>query len=300
MLDYTGLAAVAAIIEEGSFERAASRLHLTPSAVSHRVKSLEQRLGTPLIIRGTPCLPTEAGRHLRRHMERVRLLEAGLEADYPALFKTSHQAPPARARIVINADSLATWCMPALARFSEQTGCLLDIVLEDQHVSMDWLTRGEVDAAITATDTEATGCQVHPLGILRYHATASPAFMAKQFPGGIVDAERLATAPTLTFNRKDTLQQRWMQTQTGHQNLSPPTHWLPSSTAFVEAALLGMGWGMNPEHLVQDHLASGALVELRPNSPTDVPLYWQVNRSAASQLKPLTRCLQDAAAQSLR
>lgn len=299
MLDYNGLEAVAAVIEEGSFERAASRLHLTPSAVSHRVKSLEQRLGTPLIIRGSPCQPTEAGRHLRRHVERVHLLEAGLQTDYPGLFQHGSRTPPARARIVINADSLATWCLPALARFTEQTGCLLDLVLEDQEVSMGWLTRGEVDAAITSVGIEATGCHVHPLGTLRYHATASPAFMARHFPDGIIDAERLAQAPALTFNRKDTLQQRWVETLLG-KPIHHPTHWLPSSTAFVEAALLGMGWGMNPEPLIRDHLASGALVELAPGQTIDVPLHWQIHRSAAGLLKPLTRCLLEAAARSLR
>ena len=56
MLDYAALAALAAVIREGSFERAASALHVTPSAVSQRIRSLEERVGCALVVREQPCL----------------------------------------------------------------------------------------------------------------------------------------------------------------------------------------------------------------------------------------------------
>ena len=64
MLDYTSLEALATVLHEGSFERAARRLHVTPSAVSQRVKQLEERLGQVLVQRGSPCTGTEAGQRL--------------------------------------------------------------------------------------------------------------------------------------------------------------------------------------------------------------------------------------------
>ena len=78
MLDYLGLAALAAVVREGSFERAARKLHVTPSAVSQRIKQLEERTGQVLVQRGTPCTGTEAGRRLCLHLEQVALLENAL------------------------------------------------------------------------------------------------------------------------------------------------------------------------------------------------------------------------------
>ena len=146
MIDYSGLEAVFAVIEEGSFDRAAGRLNVTPSAISHRVKGLEDRMGTALIVRGTPCLPTEAGRRVSRHIERVHLLEASLQEDYPGLAARQARPRPAKARVVVNADSLSTWCMEAFADFTDRTGCMLDLAMEDQDFALDWLTKGEADA----------------------------------------------------------------------------------------------------------------------------------------------------------
>lgn len=49
------LAALAAVIECGSFDAAADRLHVTPSAVSQRIKALESRVGQVLVVRDKPC-----------------------------------------------------------------------------------------------------------------------------------------------------------------------------------------------------------------------------------------------------
>ena len=57
------LAALAAVIRTGSFERAAQQLHVTPSAVSQRVKLLEERLGTILVVRSCPCGSTARPAH---------------------------------------------------------------------------------------------------------------------------------------------------------------------------------------------------------------------------------------------
>ncbi len=286
MLDYPLLAALAAVIRTGSFERAARQLHVTPSAVSQRVKLLEERLGTVLVVRGQPCTGTAAGQRLCQHVERVALLESELRGALPGL---SPADGPLTLRIAVNADSLATWFVAAMA---ELPGCLFDLVLDDQDHSAEWLRKGEVLAAVTASPTPVPGCNSHPLGALRYRATASPDYMRRHFANGVT-AEALANAPCLTFNRKDQLQAQWLRMVLNDrdpaQAPTPPTHWLPSTHAFVDGALAGLGWGMNPDPLVADHLAAGRLVELVPGQPLDVPLYWQQSRIAGTALAELSR-----------
>jgi LysR family transcriptional regulator, chromosome initiation inhibitor len=283
MLDYALLAALAAVIRTGSFERAAQQLHVTPSAVSQRVKLLEERLGTILVVRGIPCTGTPAGQRLCQHVEQVSLLESELRHELPGI---QHAEPPVTVRIAVNADSLATWFVAAMAQTPD---CLFDLVLDDQEHSADWLRRGEVLAAVTASAKPVQGCDSTPLGALRYIATASPAFVRRHFPEGLDDAS-LARAPRLTFNSKDRLQMQWTRQAFGTE-IASPTHWLPSSQAFIDAALAGLGWGMNPEMLVAGHLRDGRLVALVPDQPLDVPLFWQRSRIASSTLADITRAV---------
>lgn len=283
MLDYPAARAVALVIQTGSFERAAAVLGVTPSAVSQRVKGLEERLGAPLILRGAPCTATRAGARLCRHVERLGLLERGLFAE---LGLADGQAQPVTLPVAANADSLGTWLLPALAGFARETDNLLDIAVDDEGHTADWLSRGRVMAAVTADPRPVRGCRVLRLGALRYRATASPAFLRRHFPAG-VDAGSLARAPALTFNRKDRLQARWVQQALG-QELAFPTHWLPSTQGFVTAAREGMGWALNPAPLVDADIAAGHLAELLPGVVLDVPLFWQVSRLSSGALAGLT------------
>lgn len=292
MLDYAHLAALAAVIRTGSFERAAEQLHVTPSAVSQRVKLLEEKMGAILVVRGQPCAGTPAGQRLCQHIERVALLESELRQDLPGPMTAD---PAVTLRIAVNADSLATWFIPAMAA---APGCLFDLVLDDQDHSADWLRRGEVLAAVTSSARPVQGCDSLPLGRLRYLATASPAFVLRHFAEGL--SERAFTrAPSLTFNRKDQLQALWLRHSLGF-TLTPPTHWLPSSQAFVDAALAGIGWGMNPEMAVAEHVRAGRLVALIPDQPLDVPLFWQKSRIASTTLAALTDAVRRAARAHLR
>lgn len=288
MLDPAHLAALAAVHRRGSFELAATDLHVTPSAISQRLKALEERVGTLLIRRGTPCTATETGLRLIRHHDELALLEHALAADLPGI------APgPATLRIAVNADSLATWVIPALAATE---GFLFDIVIDDQDVSQDWLRRGEVAAAVTSHPGPLQGCDTIPLGALRYRATASPAFMARHLPDGPTP-QALARAPAVVFSEKDRLQHLWADRVTGGATARTgfPIHRLASSHGFVDAALAGLGWCMNPESLVARHIAEGRLIDLAPGIPLDVPLHWQFARLTAPALAPLTRALQEAA-----
>lgn len=288
-LDPHQLAALSAVLRTGSFDAAAAALGVTPSAVSQRIKALEENVGTTLVHRGQPCTGTPTGTRLARHAEDVALLEAAALANV-----AGRTAATPRVSLAVPADSLATWLIPALAQVD---GLLFDLALDDQDTSDDWLRRGEVNAAVTGNARAAPGCDVYPLGSLRYVATASPAFMARHFASG-VSLDALAAAPVLVFNPKDRLQHRWAEAR-GATRFNPPVHHLPSSHGFVDAALGGLGWGMNPVALVQDHLARGDLVTLLPDTPLDVPLYWQVTRVMDPALKPLTDAVRKIAADRL-
>ena len=295
MLDYAALAALAGVVREGSFERAARALHVTPSAISQRIRQLEERVGCALVVRDQPCRPTETGRRLCQHVDRVRLLEQDLQDALPGL------DPQGLLRVslpvAVNADSLATWLAPAIAGFAASKPVLMEVAVDDQDHTSEWLRSGAVVAAVTGVARPAAGCNSRALGSMRYLAAASPAFMGRFFREG-VGAGSLAQAPSLVFNPKDELQARWAR-RLCHRHVELPRHTLPSTEAFVAASLAGMGWGMHPQALVARHLADGTLVELVVDTPLDVPLYWQHARAASGLLDELSVAVMAAAREAL-
>jgi len=297
MLDYPSLSALAAVVREGSFERAARALSVTTSAVSQRVKLLEDRLGSVLVVRGRPCAATETGRLLCRHLEQVAMLEQDLRGALPRVVRGLTEGSSPAIRLAVNADSLGTWFVGAMARFLQSDAVLVDIVLDDQEHTLEWLRSGDVLAAVTVTARGIQGCNSVPLGRLRYTATASPGFMQRYFASG-VNAASVARAPTINFNRKDRLQAQWIRRVCGRP-VETPVHWLPSTHGSIEAAIAGIGWGMNPAVLVRAQLRAGTLVELVPGRALSVPLYWQYARLQAPALSRLTRAIVAEARQSL-
>jgi LysR family transcriptional regulator, chromosome initiation inhibitor len=296
MLDYAALSALAAVLQQGSFERAALALHVTPSAVSQRIRLLEERVGCALVVRDQPCRATEAGRRLCQHVDRVRLLEQELQTTLPVLARDG--STRVALNIAVNADSLATWFAPMLAAYAADAPVLMQVAVDDQDHTGEWLRSGAVVAAVTGSARPATGCNSRPLGAMRYRAAASPAFVDRHFAGG-VGARSLAAAPSLVFNTKDELQARWVRRQC-HRHVELPRHTLPSSQAFVTAAEAGMGWGLHPEALIAQQLRKGTLVELVPDTPLDVPLFWQHARAASAVLDELGRQVVVAAGRALR
>lgn len=288
MLDYAALGALAEIIRRGSFEAAAAALGVTPSAVSQRIKGLEERMGQVLIHRGPPATGTETGLRLMQHLDQVRLLEASLATG----LRPSGIA--AVLRLAINADSLATWFPPVMTALP----VLYDLLLDDQDHARDWLRQGQVSGAISSDPNPVPGCDVLPLGAMRYHALASPDFIARHFPDGVTE-DALQAAPALIFNAKDALQSRWAQKATG-KRLHLPGHMIPASEPFARAAELGLGWGMIPDSMAAPAQQKGRLQPLIPDLPLDVALYWHVQRAMAPALAPLTAAIKKRAAAELR
>ncbi|WP_281969212.1 LysR family transcriptional regulator ArgP [Roseovarius nanhaiticus] len=277
-MDYAALRAVAAVVRTGSFERAAASLNVTPSAVSQRIKHLEERFGAVLIERGTPCTATDKGLALCRHMDRVGMLEKDLMAQLPELSEPEDAGQRVTLNVATNADSLGTWFLEAIASFTKASDYLVNVAIDDEDHTADWLRRGQVLAAVTSLERPVQGCRVTPLGSLRYQATASPDFVARYFPDGFTE-EAFQRAPALTFNQKDRLQNAWAREVFGH-DMSFPTHWLPSTQSFLEGSLAGMGWALNPVQLARPHLERGELVELFPGKLLERHLFWQINRLA--------------------
>lgn len=290
MIDPDQLATLSAILRTGSFEGAARALNVTPSAISQRLRALEDRLGTVLVRRTQPARATGAGQRLARHADDLALLESALMRD---LGLGADRARPT-VRIAVNADSLATWFLPALAAAPD---LLFDLVIDDQDHSAELLRRGEVAAALTADTDPVQGATAHALGALAYRASCAPAFRDRWFAGGL-DAETLSRAPALVFNTKDRLQADWARARAGRP-VTLPAHHIASSHAFVTAALLGIGWGMNPVPLIATHLDRGTLVDLAPDQPLFTPLHWQVSRLHATLLAPLTAAVRRAARATL-
>lgn len=288
------LAAFAAVLEEGSFDAAARRLSVTPSAVSQRIKALEDRLGQVLVVRQTPCRPTPAGERLLRRLRPMQALEAEALAD----FLPADEAAPRAVTIAVNDDSLQTWFLGGLARLHHRYGYLFDVRVDDQDHTQEMLRDGSVLGAVTGQARPVQGCNVHPLGAMRYYAIASPAFAAEHFRRGL-RTEALGAAPLIVFNRKDELQWRFIR-QITRARVAPPVHYLPTSTGFVDAAALGLGWCLAPETLIAPAIGAGRVVILDAKRWLDVPLYWQFAAVRSEILENVGRALREAAAASLR
>ena len=297
MLDYAGLEALAAVVREGSFERAARKLHVTPSAVSQRIKLLEERVGQVLVLRGQPCSGTDAGRRLCLHLEQVALLENDLRRKNPELVPEGQTALPTL-KLAVNADSLSTWFMDAMSAFTRDGNELLDISIDDQDHTAKRIREGEVMAAVTATSSAIPGCNTWPLGRMRYVAAASPDFIRRYLKDGITP-EAMARTPMMSYGRKDSLQDQWLQRLGAEGRRSTPRHFLPSNQGYTRACELGMGWGMHPPLMIGAQLAEGSLVELLPGNDLDIPMYWAHARNAQASLQRLTDCVIQAAAACL-
>lgn len=285
MLDYKLLAALAAVVEQAGFERAAQALGLSQSAVSQRIKLLEARVGQPVLLRGAPPRPTELGQRLLNHVQQVRLLERDLQAQVPTL---DDSRLPERLRIALNADSLATWWAAAVAPFCAEHRVVVDHVIEDQDVGLKRMRAGEVAACVCAAEPPLAGARSLYLGAMRYRGLASPAFVRRHFNDD-PSADALTRAPAVVFGPDDQLQHRYLAAL-GIQR--PFNHHLcPSSEGFFQLLLRGLGWGMVPELQVRDALRRGELVDVLPGRFIDVPLYWHHWRNGGDLLAELTRQL---------
>jgi LysR family transcriptional regulator (chromosome initiation inhibitor) len=274
-VDQVQLATFQAVVGTGSFEAAARQLHVTPSAVSQRIKALESAVGQVLVRRARPCVATPAGEALVRFAGQVELLEREALAQ---------ARDGARVAIVVNADSLDTWFLPALAAVP---GPAYELHTDDQDYTADLLRSGTAMAAVTAEHVAVQGCRLEPLGAMRYLPVGAATLPSDP-----------AEAPMIVYNRKDQLQHRFLASL--RRRGEPPAHYVPAAAAFVEAIRLGLGWGMVPEQRARPDITAGLYRPLFPDKYLDVPLYWQYWKIESAVLGDLTAAVKAAAAATLR
>ena len=296
--DADALECLASIVEEGGFERAATRLSITQSAVSQRLRALEAQVGTVLLVRSRPVKPTSAGRLLIKHAMQMRLLRADLETDLHGLTPGSGAAnEDDRISIAINADSVATWALPALDPLV-QAGLPLEIITDDQDFTHEWLREGQVLGCVTTLKQALRGCKVLPLGAMRYVAVASSAYAASHCPQGL-DAHNFRHIPFIAFNRKDDLPSDFVSRALGLRAVTLIQRFVPSLEGQVRAALAGWGASVLPEMRVRSLLASGELVNLAPKADLPIDLYWHCWNLDSAVIDSLTTALSQAAEQAL-
>jgi LysR family transcriptional regulator (chromosome initiation inhibitor) len=286
------LSTLRALLDDGTFEKAARRLHITASAVSQRVKAMEQASGRVLVQRTIPVALTEAGVVVLRYARQVELLEADT---LRALREDGRAGATVPIALAVNADSLATWFLGALAGVADEHDLTFQLHREDQEHTSSLLRSGAVMAAVTSSRESIQGCVTEPLGRMRYHAVATPAFVRRRLPDGL---RELGQAPVVTFDHNDDLQDAFLR-QTGGRPRTAPRHVIPSSNDFARAVLLGLGWGVLPEQQCLTEIADGRLVHLAAEHPVDVPLYWQRWNLSSPLLDAVSAAVRQRAADTL-
>ena len=279
-LDAGQLRALAAVVEFGSFDAAAEHLHVTPSAISQRIKALEQRVGQVLVLREKPCVATAAGLPLIRLAAQTALLEAETLAEMRG---GSPERP--RVAVAVNADSMATWFTGVFARLPD---VLFDVRIEDQDHSARLLREGVVMGAVTTERIAVSGCRVRPLGVMRYLPVAAPHYLQRHLPDGLT-ADAATAAPSLSWNRADALQDQLLRS-VFRRSIRRPIHYIPTAEGFGAAVQAGLGWGMYPEQLVD-----ASFVPIT-DAHLDVPLYWQSWKLDSDTVAQVTDAVTAAAA----
>ena len=269
MIDSKGLAAFSAIVKNASFERAAAELFITQSAVSQRLKQLEQNVGHSLVVRSPQIKATIAGQALLKYAHNLSQIERDLIGE----LAPKKQLDWLKISIATNADTLATWLLGALAPWCSEHKILLDLKVDDQDETHQLLKTGEVLGCISSLEKAAPGCSSDPLGIIHYHCVVSPCFKQKYFAKGIGKAQ-FTKAPAVVFNHKDQLQHQYLKRYFDIDARTHIQHSIPSLEAYNEWIKLGMGFGMAPKLQIQPLLDTGELVLLTPNKQIEVPLFW--------------------------
>jgi LysR family transcriptional regulator, chromosome initiation inhibitor len=280
------LVTLLAIVDTGTFDAAARRLHVTASAVSQRVKALEAEVGQVVVVRATPCRPTSAGEALVRLARQQHLLESEALAGLAAGGEGRVDLP-----VAVNADSMSTWFGGVLAQAAAWDDVVIRLQVEDQDHSARLLRSGEVLAAVTSDPAPVQGCSTEALVTLRYLPVAAPHLVERHRSGRGIG---WGAMPLVRFNDKDDIQQRILDR---HRVPSPPpTHEVPDATGFVTAVRAGLGWGALLTSQLTTALESGELVRLGARDHVDVPLYWQRWRLPSRHLDRLSEAVRTAAA----
>lgn len=270
MLDRDQLETFATVIEQQSFDRAATVLSVTRGAVSQRIKALEESLSTVLVKRERPVAATHSGEVLLRHVKALRILEGSALQE---LAPTAKPHAPVSLAIAVNADSLATWFPEVLKELLLGQLVALEVIADDQDHTSILLARGDVIGCLSTSAKPADGFLAECLGAMEYRCYAKPDFAQAHFPGGLTVAAVLST-PAVLFNRKDSLHDDFLKELFGFAVERYTRHYLPSPVALLEGVAMGAGYGLIPSWQAAPLVEAGRLVDVCPNKYAMVNLYW--------------------------
>jgi len=282
-LDYKALAVLDAVASHGSFEKAALALGISQSAVSQRIKALEDASGRLLIVRGQPAVPTGLGQRLVSHHRNVRLMEAALDIDL------GNRVSMPELALAVDAASLATWFPMSLQPLLSPPRCQLDVQLAATDMALHLVNEGAVFGSVVAVQdqapVQANGPTITPLGRLRYVCVATPAFVAHWFGDGF-SAEAVSLAPAAATDH--TLMTQFLFDTFDFRGPFPH-HRMPVGPAVNECIYGSLGYGLMPAIQVNSALNSGKLLDVAPGQYIDVALNWH----AWNLDTPFTRALSE-------
>lgn len=296
-LDPIALRTLTTAVRTGTFDAAARELHVTPSAVSQRIKALELRVGRVLVHRTKPIEPTPAGHVLIRLATQVDLLERDAIAELVGGAPPSDdeaEVPWAEIPLAVNADTMATWLLDAMIDVQRRHRVTFELLRVDENLSAQRLRHGDVMGAVTSVPQPVPGCRVVRLGTMRYLGLATPEYVERYLADG-PSADALGRAPLLDFDRSDQLQRGFLRKLT-RRHLAPPVTYIPAVRDYDEAVRRGMGWGMLIDAQAREDVAAGRLVEIAPGRHVDLPLFWQHWRLGSVVIEDLTDAVVEAAA----
>lgn len=269
MYDYKLLEAVASVIKKGSFDRAARDLHISQSAISQRIRQLEEQLGRPIIVRKNPPEPTELGRHLLAHFMKVRMLERELQDQ----IDPSGPQTATHLSLAINRDSLTLWFVEAMGQFIKDENIVLEVLAEDQELTHEYLKDGRVFGCVSSRKSALQGCRVEHLGTMSFYLCATPEFASRWFSKG-VGKKSLLKAPGVIFDEKDHMLHDFLEKKFKITMDSPPLHVIPALGEYERFITDGFAYGLLAKSQVEEGFASGELINLAPDKNFLMDLYW--------------------------
>lgn len=267
--DYKLIHALDTIIKEQSFEKAAEELNITQSAISQRIKQLEQLIAQPVLVRSQPLSVTTVGQKLLRHFRQVKQLEHELISQ----ILPDEVDDIVTISIAINADSLASWFIPAISPLLKKHAIELKLQVYDEARTRELLKKGEVYAALSSESEPITGCKVTKIADVDYILCATPKFRTKYFKKGLTK-EALYHAPGIRFDPQDTMHIDYIY---DHYDVSLgeyPLHTVGSSEAFVAMTVEGLACSLLPITQANEYLKQGILVDLAPENHLIRSMYW--------------------------
>lgn len=270
MVDYHALRALAAVIENQSFELASQEIGISQPAVTQRIQSFESYLGERLLIRKLPYKASKAGEMYLSLLRKVTILEGEVE--------DSEEKMPV-VKLAINRDSLDLYFLKVLSDPKISSMITMQIIADDQDNTLKYLKNGQVDLCISSVEKPLQNHLSLKIGEMKYSLVCASTFYKKYFQDG-VNRKSLSFAPLVIFDRHDKAQHSYLKSNY-NINLLSQANLMPSLASFKHAIIGGFGYGLMPIIDIQRELRKKQLIQMNPQKDFNISLYlhqWEYQR----------------------